>query len=319
MDAPISDPARTGPAAASAVPRGGGGFASLPGTSPMQRAAGRVRVTVASDGTRTRLRDLHQSGCLKLRLPRVTGAVPEGVLINTSGGLTGGDGLRIEAHVGANGSLALASQTAERLYRSTGGAANVAVSLRADEDARLSWLPQETIAFEGSALRRTLEVELAPSARFLAVESVCLGRLAMGERVERATLRDDWRVRVDGTLVHAEALRLGPEIGAWLARRGAGAPDGTQSAAFATVLSIAPEAPDLVAEARVIAGRGEILAAVDAWKEGTPRLVARLLAPDGFTLRRTLVPLLAHLHARLHGLDCPVDRQEAALPAVWSL
>ena len=282
-----------------------------------QRARGRAVVSFRAEGTRSRLLDLYQSGCLKLRLPRVRGPVPETVLINTAGGLTGGDRLAVEARAGEGARLAVASQTAERLYRSAGGEARIEVRLIADAGARLAWLPQETIAFEGSALRRSLTIDLAPDARLLAVEPLVLGRAAMGERIERMNYRDDWRVRIGGRLVHAEALALGPDAGAWIARR-AGWNGRT---AGASALMVAPEAPALVEEARRIVGE---CGAVDAWDGPHARLIARVLAEDGFALRRRLVPLLSLLHGATMGLGCPDegharDWHAPFLPVVWSL
>ena len=281
-------------------------------TTAMQRARGRAAIALDDDGGWGRLARLHQSGCLKLRLPRVPPGTPrEAVLINTAGGLTGGDRLTIEGTVGDGARLMLATQTAERLYRSTGGEARVAVALSVGDGAALAWLPQETIAFEGSALRRTLDVDLAPDARFLAVEPLALGRLAMGERLERASIRDDWRVRVGGRSVHAEALRLGPDIGAWTKR--AAALGGR--AAMASVLYVGLDAADHVAPARDMLGPD---GAADAFADA-PRLIARLVAPDTLTLRRRLVPLLAHLNGAAMGLGCGVDGQRTMLPAVWSM
>ena len=282
----------------------------------MQRARGRAVIALDDDGRAGRLARLHQSGCLKLRLPRVPAGHPrEAVLINTAGGLTGGDRLTVEARVGDGARLTLATQTAERLYRSTHGEARIDVSLTVGAGGRLAWLPQETIAFEGSGLRRSLDVDLAPGACFLAVETLALGRLAMGERPSRASIRDDWRVRVDGRLVHAEALRLGPEIGAWAVR--AAALGGR--AAMATVLHVGPDAADHVPPVRGILGEHGAVDAFTSHPRPDARLVARLVAADAFALRRRLVPLLAHLNGAAMGLGCGENGQVAALPAVWSL
>lgn len=285
---------------------------AVAGSSPaMQRARGHAAIALEDDGGRGRLARLHQSGCLKLRLPRVPpGAPREAVLVNTAGGLTGGDALRVEASVGVGARLVIAGQTAERLYRASDGTARVDVTLRAGAGAALAWLPQETIAFEGAGLARRLEIDLAPGARLLAVESLALGRLAMGERLVRASVRDEWRVRVGGRLVHAEALRLGPAIRGWI-ERPAGLGGRT---ATATVLHVGPDAADHVAAARQIVG-GD--GAADAFADG--RLVVRLLAHDALALRRRLAPLIAHLNRAAMGLGCDGRGQVTGLPAVWSL
>ncbi len=56
--------------------------------------------------------------------------------------------------------------------------------------AAAEWLAQETILFDGCALDRRLDVELAPDSWFLAVEMLVFGRAAMGEVVREARLRD---------------------------------------------------------------------------------------------------------------------------------
>ena len=279
----------------------------------MQRAQGRARIALEADGGRGRLAALHQSGCLKLRLPRVPAGRPrEAVLINTAGGLTGGDRLDVAVEVGAGARLAVATQTAERLYRSAGEGARIAATLCVGKGGRLAWLPQETIAFDGSSLRRTLDVDLAPDARFLAVEQLVLGRAAMGERVTRLDYSDRWRVRIGGRLAHAEALRLGESaIGAWFER----SPVLLGRRALATALYVAPDATERVAEARERLGPD---GAVDAYASPA-RLVARVVAGDGLALRRRLAPLLSYLNGEAMGLGCAPNGHAEAMPAVWSL
>src|SRR2546422_1052776 len=83
------------------------------------------------------VRRLYQDGCAKIRLPRGSGF--EGVLINTSGGLTGGDRLEWEAEVGAGAALTITTQACEKVYRARDGRAETHVTLSAREGARLDW------------------------------------------------------------------------------------------------------------------------------------------------------------------------------------
>src|SRR6185369_17692374 len=80
--------------------------------------------------------------------------------------------------------------------------------LIAGEGAHIDWLPQETILFEGGRLDRRLDVDLADGATLTAVEAVLLGREAMGEAARSARLRDTWRIRRNGRLIHSEATAL---------------------------------------------------------------------------------------------------------------
>jgi hypothetical protein len=70
-----------------------------PASAPaLQRAQGRARIRLSSGGGHsTRLTDLFQEGCLKVRLPRpLAHGEVDAVVINTSGGLTGGDVLSVD-------------------------------------------------------------------------------------------------------------------------------------------------------------------------------------------------------------------------------
>ncbi|MBL8771250.1 MAG: urease accessory protein UreD [Phenylobacterium sp.] len=269
------------------------GPASLPDLPVLQRARGEGRVTVASDGRRTRLQRLYQEGCANIRLPASDGA--EAVLINTAGGLTGGDRLSWSAEVAEGAALTLTSQACEKVYRARDGVAEVAVRLEVREQGRLDWLPQETILFDGGAISRRLEADLAPGARLLATEAVVLGRSAMGETVRRGLLRDRWRIRQEGRLIFADDLRLEGAV-ADLAGR---APLLDGARAFASILVVDGEAGRLLAPLRALLGPGGGASAFDG------KLFARVAAPDGLALRRVLLPALELL------------RDGRPLPRVW--
>ena len=172
----------------------------------MQRSRGGLRVGI---GAPSRLTDLFQDGAMRARLPRaLPGAPLEVVVINTAGGMTGGDRYEIAIDVEAGAVGTLVGQACEKLYRSSGGDAVLDVRLRIAEGGQLHWLPQPAILFDGSAFRRRLSVELAPGARFFGLEASVLGRAAMGETLSDIRLREDWRVYSDDALVWASATRM---------------------------------------------------------------------------------------------------------------
>ena len=252
-------------------------------------------------GARTRLADLYQSGCAKLRLPRTNARHVEAVAINTSGGLTGGDILDWSFEAGKGASLAATTQACERVYRSAEGSAEVVTRLRAGPGARLAWLPQETILYDGAALSRRLELDMSPDARVLLLEPIVFGRAAMGERVRSLRLRDDWRVCRGGALVHAEAVRLDGDAEATLRRAHvAGA-----AAAMATLVLLSPDAD--ASATRIGDAMGGITDCEAAVARFPDRLAVRLLARDARALRTTLLPLIEALS--------PV----AGVPRVWRL
>jgi urease accessory protein len=265
-----------------------------------QRVAGTGGLVVAADGGRTRLVRLYQDGAARIRLPRRDAPGIEAVLINTAGGLTGGDRVEWDIEVGAGAALTTTTQASEKVYRSAEGEARVRARASVASGGRLAWLPQETILYDGAALRRRLEIALEPDAQALLVETVVLGRKAHGETVHRGLFREDWRVSVDGRLVHVEALAVGPDISATARQRAALG----EATAFATVLAVGGEPQQLLAEVRDICGE---TGGASAWTvTGTGKLLARLVAEDGYALRSRLVPLLRLLNGR------------AELPKLWS-
>lgn len=272
----------------------------------MQRARGTARVGFRHDPTAptagTRLSELWQDGSGKIRLPNVyDGGGPVAVLLNTAGGVTGGDHLDYAATWGANTTATVTSQAAERVYRRSAGVARIDTRLTLGPSARGTWLPQETILFDRSALTRRLEIELAPDAALVACESILFGRTAMGEDVRAVELDDLWRVRRGGRLVYADRLRMSGDSRAIL---GGGA-TGRGARAIASVLGTGAGV-----EAKLDAVRSlldDAPAEVEAGASGFDGLLAvRVLAADGRALRRVLEPLLTLL-------------TDGPLPRVWAL
>ncbi|TJV47927.1 MAG: urease accessory protein UreD, partial [Mesorhizobium sp.] len=94
---------------------------------PAQRVAGTARLGCDRNGGRTRLRRLYQDGSAKIRMPAVSADPLEAVLINTAGGLTGGDRLGWEVDVGAGASASITTQACEKVYRAAADRAEVRV------------------------------------------------------------------------------------------------------------------------------------------------------------------------------------------------
>jgi urease accessory protein len=192
----------------------------------------------------------------------------------------------------------------EKVYRALDAPARVGVRLSVGPDARLAWLPQETILFDGARLERRTEIEVAAGGRFLGCEAILLGRAARGERFATGRLLDRWRVIRDGRLAWADGLCLDGDIGAAVA-----APSGLAgAAALASVVYVGEDAADHLALARGLV-EGEGLRGGAGLVNGL--LLARLLG-DGPVLRAGLARLLAGLRAAALG-------GPAALPRVWQV
>ncbi|WP_208987375.1 urease accessory protein UreD [Roseibium marinum] len=269
-------------------------------TIAMQRVNGSARVAFAVSGGTTRLTDLYQSGAAKIRLPKVYDLPRTAVLINTAGGLTGGDRLSYEVDLAEGAHAIVTSQTAERAYQSVSGSAKVTSLLTAGKDAVLEWLPQETILFNRSGLSRSLRAELESNARFLMLETVVLGRKAMGERVNSVFFRDSWRIRRNGKLVFADDFRLEGNAEQILA----GPATAREGQAVATLVDCTPDALDRLALARSCLDNlaaGTVRAAASAWNG---LLTVRFVSDDSRDLRNALITFLT-------------GYRSADLPRVW--
>jgi urease accessory protein len=149
----------------------------------------------------------------------MAGVGEEAVLVNTAGGIAGGDRLECGVTVLANASIAVTSQAAERVYRALNAPAHIATRLKVREAAKLAWLPQETILFNRGRLSRTTEIELTHGAELLALEWLVLGRAAHGEEITGGHITDSWRVKKDGRLIWADSFRATGEIFPHLCRK----------------------------------------------------------------------------------------------------
>src|SRR5262249_36884184 len=114
--------------------------------------------------------------------------------------------------------ISVTSQAAEKVYRALKEPARIVTKLNVCTTAKLAWLPQETIVFDGARMRRETEIELSPGAEVLALEWLVLGRAAHGERVVAGQITDSWRVRKDGRLIFADCFRATDETFAQLSR-----------------------------------------------------------------------------------------------------
>ncbi|MCL4133646.1 UNVERIFIED_CONTAM: hypothetical protein GTU68_037245 [Idotea baltica] len=223
---------------------------------------------------------------MRVLFPR-GGPALDAVLINTSGGVTGGDCISVTAQVGQGSALTLTTQTAERAYRAqpteTG---RVTTDISVANDGSLKWLPQEMILFNGCNLDRRLNVELAQSATALLVETIVFGRAAMGEKLDDIRFKDRISVCRNGSPLYLDGISMGGDVSAQLTR----AAVAQGSGAMTSVVYVAPDAEALLNPIRAILPpfSGASLLAKDV-------LVIRLVAQDSFVLRQGLIPLLERL------------------------
>lgn len=241
---------------------------------------------------------LAESGGYRLKFPNTHGHHTEAVVINTGGGVVGGDRIKLDFSVQEGSDSTITTQAAERIYRSTGPDSEIDVRLHVAGSARLIWAPQETILFSGARLRRRYEVDVAPTARLLFAESMIFGRVASGEVMDRGALLDRWRIRRGGRLVFAESGRL-DDVSEGVLRRPAvlGA-----ARAIACILYVAPDAEARLASVREVLESAGVDAAASAWNG---MLVVRIVSDAGRDMRRAMVRVMQELSG-------------ASMPRVWA-
>ena len=256
-----------------------------------QRARAEARASFARVGARTEPARLFETGGLRWRFPRSSSPC-EAAIVNTGGGVAGGDSYSLSLTLGEGAEVEATTPSAERIYRSNGPAASIATRLTLAPRARLFWLPQETLMFEGARLARRLEVDVSGEATFIVAETLVFGRLAMGESRIDATLRDSWRVRRDSRLVFADETRL-EHAGATLERKAVGA----GARALSTIVASAPDI-----EARLPDLRAALDAAGSDMESGASAfdrlIVVRLLAASSDRLRAALIASIVALGGR---------------------
>jgi urease accessory protein len=178
-----------------------------------ERGDGAVCIRTRRRGARTVLAELYQrSPCRALFPGGGPGEPLPAVLLTTSGGLAGGDRLDIEIAAGVASHTQVTTQAAEKVYRSLGPDVAVSVRLDVGADAMLEWLPQETILFEHARFDRRSIADIAAGGRLLAADMVVFGRLARGERFSSGLWHESWRIRREGRLLWADAVRLEHDI-----------------------------------------------------------------------------------------------------------
>ncbi|MCE6074134.1 urease accessory protein UreD [Agrobacterium vitis] len=270
--------------------------------SKPQRAKGSGRLDTKLFQGRSRLDTFFQEGCAKIRIPESFDGRMEAVLINSSGGLTGGDQLDWQFTAGDGTHLTLTTQACEKIYKAAADTVSISSRITVGEGAAVHWLPQESILFDQASLTRRLEVDLHETAEFLSVEAILLGRKAMGEAMRQGLVRDRWRIRRSGRVIHAEDLALTGDIADLTAEK---AVLGGR-VAFATLLYTGRNAEAHMAALQRLtdrpSGLGEV--GISLWND---KLLARFISSDGFSLRKLLVPVISAL------------RDGASVPKVWTL
>lgn len=264
------------------------------------RSRGIIDLSFRRRGAATVIDRSYQSGCSRMRLPRVESVdeAPCAVLINTAGGVAEGDHIEHAIRWGEDTRATVTSLAAEKVYRALAQGSNIDMRMDVGAGAQAEWLPQETILFDGARLRRETRILLAEDVSFLGIEAVVLGRTARGETMRAGALRDRLRIWRGGRLIYADALSLDCDIAGLMAH----AATVGGASAMAVLVHASPRASTLLGPVREALENARGRAAASTWNG---LIAVRLLAPDGETLRHDIAAALAVL------------RDGRPLPRVW--
>ncbi|WP_246157189.1 urease accessory protein UreD [Sneathiella litorea] len=270
----------------------------------LARSEGRVELRYCQKESGSKLAHLYQRGCGRVRFPTVDHAeYPEAVLINTAGGLTGGDYMAYQISLDEGAALTVSGQAAEKIYRSVGSTTVIDAEINIAKGALLEWLPQETILFEKGRLRRMNSVHLKAGSRLLALEATLFGRTAHGETLRSASLSDGWKIWREGKLVWFDKFVLDGDLHAKAMHPAV--LDGAKG--MATILIADDYADSYLETAQEAARDCGVRAAVTS---RDTLLIIRVLAENGYDLRKALALILTRMRSEIAGY--PVD-----LPKVW--
>jgi urease accessory protein len=265
-------------------------------TFAANRAIGRIAFAVQAKAGVTRRTRVREEGSLRVRFPGPASAELEAVIVNTAGGVAGGDRFALDVTVEPGARLVVTTAAAEKVYRTLEPDATIDVKLAVGATSSLAWLPRESILFNRARLRRTINIDLAEDARLLLAEAIVFGRSGMGEAVDDAGVFDRWHLHRGGRLIHAEAMRLDGAVAAKLAQPAVA----NGGVAVATVL-IVPADEAVAAGIRALDDHFHGEVGVSAWNGFA---VVRLCAADGAALRHDLVAVLTAVH-------------QGSLPRLW--
>ncbi|GMT97752.1 hypothetical protein KH5H1_18710 [Corallococcus caeni] len=192
---------------------------ALSGPGMQAARAGVARLAFERSGPRTVVRTALAHSPLRLLTPRNHGHAAWAYTSSFGGGLVDGDHLRLEVDVADGASALLATQGANRVYRSPNGCRSD-LQARVGRDALLAWVPDPTVCFAGARYSQTLDVTLAPGASLVLADVVTAGRSARGERWAFLHYASRLRVAREGRALVDERWVLDPAHGALPERLG---------------------------------------------------------------------------------------------------
>lgn len=196
--------------------------------------------------TITRMNTVRHYGPLRVQRP----FYPEGrdgcchvYLLHPPGGIASGDSLNIDVTVTDNATTLLTTPAANKLYRADSN--NVAWSqhthLKVTNNSVLEWLPQETLAFDGSLGKQTILIDLDDSSKCLGWEIMGLGRPASNLPFASGKLEQHFSLTQNGRPLWIEKQVIDPTHPRFMGKWGQGG-----ASVHATLWAVGLDNPEAV-------------------------------------------------------------------------
>ena len=132
------------------------------------------------------------------------------MMLNTSGGLVGGDRLRTTVEIGPEAAAILITASATKAYRTTGAAAVQETMIAMGRDSILEYLPDHLIPHPGAVVHQSLKVEMAAGSRAIIYDAFSAGRIGRGERWAFRELRTETAIVRDAQPLYINRSRIIP-------------------------------------------------------------------------------------------------------------
>lgn len=264
-----------------------------------------------SGATRTVMTERNHFGPLRILKPLYPEGhdICHGVIVHPPGGIVAGDSLAVDLRVDQGANAVIITPGAQKWYRSTGKHASAMTRLLVADGAALEWMPQETIVFDGTSAQQSLEITLAPEARFFGWEMLCLGRTTRGERFTTGDFRHRIRlVRAEaGAPLWRESIVIvgdDPLLSSPLGLRGMP----VTATAWVAFPNGALNTAQLLADVRATLG-DHAFAAASAPEPGL--IVVKVIGDAPETVRNLLIAVWSKIRM-------PVFGRKPELPRIWS-
>ena len=170
------------------------------------------QIRIISTGQESKLEELYQEGSLKVLAPKTYGLSKELVLINTSGGVLGGDKYNVAIDLKKNSKLIMSSQAAERVYKSRGKISDIKMRANLSGKSSLIWIPYETILFNESSMARSFDINISKGSSAIFFDHIVFGRIASGEVLISSKFKDNWLVKYDKKPIFLDRLTWSGEL-----------------------------------------------------------------------------------------------------------